>query len=239
MPAFLNASFFSILFGLNPYILNFEVSKNTCIPEIPTVLYGINPPKKEKKVNLFIKLIDLSLQIFNMSSDLLIFLNKNDLLIIFEKNNPEFGHVQFVHSLANLKAKCYKIPGCNKFYTLEFVGKIAPILITSTSVVGGFMCLQMIGIKVLIRYYIIRIDFVSIGLFLIFALFPFDKIKYNFIISIIKQITSYTRGVYYLHPEIHSIFKYNLKVIKNRELKGCIVNYIIFLFNLLFWFKNI
>jgi hypothetical protein len=91
----------------------------------------------------------------------------------------------------------------------------------------------------LIKYYIIRIDFVSIGLFLIFALFPFDKIKYNFIISIIKQITSYTRGVYYLHPEIHSIFKYNLKVIKNRELKGCIVNYIIFLFNLLFWFKNI
>jgi hypothetical protein len=54
--------------------------------------------------------------------------------------------VQFVHSLANLKAKCYKIPGCNKFYTLEFVGKIAPTSLTSTSVVGGFICLQMIGI---------------------------------------------------------------------------------------------
>ena len=38
------------------------------------------------------------------------------------------------------------IPCCNKFYTLEYVGKIAPTTITSTAVVGGFMCLQLIGI---------------------------------------------------------------------------------------------
>ena len=67
-------------------------------------------------------------------------------LINFEKDMPELYHVQFVHTLANLKAKIYKIPSCNKFYTLEYVGKIAPTTITSTAVVGGFMCLQMIGI---------------------------------------------------------------------------------------------
>jgi len=78
----------------------------------------------------------------------------------------------------------------------------------------------------LIKFNIIKKDFISIGLFLIFALFPFDKIKYNFIIFIIKQITSYTGGVYYLHPEIYSIFKYNLNPIKNRKLSGCIVNYL-------------
>lgn len=77
-----------------------------------------------------------------------------------------------------------------------------------------------------IKYDIIKIDFVSIGLFLIFALFPFDIIKYNFIISIIKQTTSYTGGVYYLHPEIHKIFQYNLKPMKYRKLMGCIVNYL-------------
>ena len=71
---------------------------------------------------------------------------KNLQKIDFEKDIPELGHVQFVHSYANLKAKSYKIPCCDKFYTLEYVGKIAPTTITSTAVVGGFMCLQMIGI---------------------------------------------------------------------------------------------
>ena len=71
---------------------------------------------------------------------------KNLQKVDFEKDIPELGHIQFVHSYANLKAKCYKIPCCNKFYTLEYVGKIAPTTITSTAVVGGFMCLQLIGI---------------------------------------------------------------------------------------------
>ena len=73
---------------------------------------------------------------------------KNLKKIDFEKDIPELGHVQFIHSYANLKAKSYKIPCCNKFYTLEYVGKIAPTTITSTSVVAGFICLQMIGILI-------------------------------------------------------------------------------------------
>jgi ubiquitin-activating enzyme E1 len=66
--------------------------------------------------------------------------------INFEKNIPELGHVQFIYSYSNLKAKTYKIPECNKYYALEYVGKIAPTTITSTEVVAGIMCLQMIGI---------------------------------------------------------------------------------------------
>ena len=73
---------------------------------------------------------------------------KNLKKIKFEKDNPYLGHIQFVHSYANLKAKTYKIPCCDKFYTLEYVGKIAPTTITSTAVVAGFMCLQMIGIVI-------------------------------------------------------------------------------------------
>ena len=66
--------------------------------------------------------------------------------INFEKDIPELGHVQFIYSYSNLKAKTYKIPQCNKYYALEYVGKIAPTTITSTAVVSGMMCLQMIGI---------------------------------------------------------------------------------------------
>ena len=77
-------------------------------------------------------------------------LNKINYLnpVNFEKDIPELGHVQFIHSYANLKAKSYKIPNCDKFYTLEYVGKIAPTTITSTAVVAGFMCLQLIGILI-------------------------------------------------------------------------------------------
>ena len=73
--------------------------------------------------------------------------------INFEKDIMELGHIQFVHSLANLKAKSYKIPCCDKFYTLEYVGKIAPTTITSTAIVGGFMCLQIFGIIINQMFY--------------------------------------------------------------------------------------
>ena len=73
---------------------------------------------------------------------------KNIKDINFEKDNPELYHIQFVYFLANLKAKAYKIPFCDKYYILEYVGKIAPTTITSTAVVAGFMCLQMIGLVI-------------------------------------------------------------------------------------------
>ena len=66
----------------------------------------------------------------------------------FEKDIPSLGHIQFVHNFANLKAKSYKIPLCDKFYTLQYVGKIAPTTITSTAAVGGYMTLQMIRIVI-------------------------------------------------------------------------------------------
>jgi len=66
--------------------------------------------------------------------------------IDFEKDIPELGHVEFIHYYANLKAKSYNIPKCDKFYTLEYVGKIGPTTITSTAVVAGYMCIQMFGI---------------------------------------------------------------------------------------------
>ena len=73
------------------------------------------------------------------------------------------------------------------------------------------------------RIKVFKIDFISIGFFLFFALFPFDKIKYNFIIFI---ITRYTGGVYYLHPEIYNIIRINFNSRKYRKITGCIINYL-------------
>lgn len=85
--------------------------------------------------------------------------------------------------------------------------------------------------KMLFRIYkncqIFIIDLVSTGLFINFSILPFDKIKNNKIILFIKQITSYTGGIYYLHPEIYNIFEKYIIEFKNKTFKGCIINYLI------------
>ena len=101
--------------------------------------YLINDPEiLYKKISFEINLIRNNSSLLNKYN----FLHPTN----FEKDIPELGHILFIHSYANLKAKSYKIPCCNKFYTLEYAGKIAPTTITSTAVAAGFMCLQMIGI---------------------------------------------------------------------------------------------
>ena len=51
-------------------------------------------------------------------------------------------------------------------------------------------------------FYSIKTDLIAINLFIIFGLLPIDKINNLKIIFFIKQITSYTGGIYYIHPEI-------------------------------------
>ena len=73
-----------------------------------------------------------------------------------------------------------------------------------------------------------NIILVSSGLFILFALIPIDKIQNNNIIFIIKHITSYTGGIYYLHP----IFGENIlnkwsKLVRYRTFRGCLLIYII------------
>lgn len=64
----------------------------------------------------------------------------------FEKDKPELYHVSFIHNYANLQAKSYKIPSCDKFYSFEYIGKIGPTIITSIATVAGFMTLQIFGL---------------------------------------------------------------------------------------------
>lgn len=85
---------------------------------------------------------------------------------------------------------------------------------------------NIFAINVGFDYSGIKIYFLSIFLFIIFALFPSDKIENKIIIKIIKQITNYTAGVYYLHISICRYIKPYIKLVEKRTIKGCIIIYL-------------
>ena len=70
----------------------------------------------------------------------------------FTFNVPEFnkedilGHINFIHSCANLRAISYSIPECDFNKTFRYAGKIAPTSINSLATISGYMTLCMIAI---------------------------------------------------------------------------------------------
>ena len=81
--------------------------------------------------------------------------------------------------------------------------------------------------KIEFKYEGIMIDLTDISAFSLFSMIPFDKINNKVIIYILKQITSYTGGVYYLHPKVGELFAPYCKYIRRRQFKGCIQIYLI------------
>ena len=66
----------------------------------------------------------------------------------------------------------------------------------------------------------------AICVFLLFSMFPSEKIKNKLVIKLIKTITRYTGGVYYLHiPVSRYISHYSISV-RNRTVKGCVNIYL-------------
>lgn len=69
----------------------------------------------------------------------------------------------------------------------------------------------------------VKLNISGVLLFFIFLIFPFKK---NSIIELaIKQITSYTGGIYYLHVTL-AYYMEKIKIIKNKSFLGCITLYI-------------
>ena len=70
----------------------------------------------------------------------------------FTFNIPEFnkedilGHMNFIHSCANLRAISYSIPECDFNKTFKYAGKIAPTSINSLATISGYMTLCMIAL---------------------------------------------------------------------------------------------
>lgn len=81
------------------------------------------------------------------------------------------------------------------------------------------------------KYGGIRLNIASICIFFIFYLFPFRAIKNKFLINIIKQLTSYTGGIYFIHNLIgrgYILRKILLFLaIKRKSLLHCIIVFFI------------
>ena len=81
------------------------------------------------------------------------------------------------------------------------------------------------------KYGGIRLNIASICIFFIFYLFPFKSLKNKFIINIIKQLTSYTGGIYFIHNLIGKgyILRKILPIllIKRNSLLHCIIVFFI------------
>ena len=77
------------------------------------------------------------------------------------------------------------------------------------------------------KYNGIRKFIISICIFITFVMFPSERIKNKIIIKIIKQITNYTAGIYYIHVRLYRYISDYIEPMKNRTIKGCIIIYLL------------
>jgi hypothetical protein len=61
----------------------------------------------------------------------------------FEKDNDQNGHIDFIHSLANLRAINYKLDAMDWMTTKLKAGRIVPALSTTTTCVAGLQTLEI------------------------------------------------------------------------------------------------
>ena len=73
----------------------------------------------------------------------------------------------------------------------------------------------------------IQMFFVSICIFIIFAILPPEKMKNTILLKMVKQITNYTAGIYFIHMSIRNYLQPYIGYVKNKTMKGCIIVYLI------------
>ena len=142
--------FFSLLKIINNSLqLNFDFNEDFIRTKIKEKLdsngNSYKSDIKEFSPDVLLEKLNFLLAELKIKSNLINYIN-NLIVPEFEKDKPELYHISFIHNYANLEAKSYKIPRCDKFYSFEYVGKIGPTIITSIATVAGFMCLQIFGL---------------------------------------------------------------------------------------------
>ena len=72
-----------------------------------------------------------------------------------------------------------------------------------------------------------KMYFLSICIFIIFSMFPSEKIQNKRVINIIRKITNYTAGVYFMHIPVYEYTEMYIISIQKRTIKGCAIVYLI------------
>ncbi|KAN0022843.1 hypothetical protein ACTFIU_005584 [Dictyostelium citrinum] len=64
----------------------------------------------------------------------------------FEKDDDSNHHIDFITSISNLRARIYQIQESDRFKVKLIAGKIIPAIATTTSVIAGFVSLELIKV---------------------------------------------------------------------------------------------
>ena len=78
-----------------------------------------------------------------------------------------------------------------------------------------------------ISYHGIKLNILSVCVVILFSLFPSNKIKNKKLINLLKFITNYSGGIFYLHQVVHFFFKTYYKDIRDGTFNGVIQIYFI------------
>lgn len=174
-----------------------------------------------------------------------LFLNKNIIFVLF---HLEIISYFFQYSNLNYcffsKYDYYKkypygrfmeiIPFCITGYLLAYFNIIVYLKMFKIKTIYSLLLLLSLILKYnfIIRpngflYQGLFLHIKSLIIFILFAIFPLETIKNNNFINIIKIITNYTSGIYYLHIPISLYLSNFIQLIKENTFYGCIIIYII------------
>ena len=137
----------------------------------------------------------------------------------------------------NIKRSVGRLPKMLAFSIIGFAISSTKILISLKNHRIISLCISFV-ISFIIIYFKLYISeiyyyegiFTNIGiisLFIFFYMLPFEHITFGPLIFLIKQITSYSSGIYYLHIKIIDYFKDYFNAFEEKTLNGCAINYII------------